>query len=187
MTTRDDWTMAALGAIARGGVAAVAVDVLATELGISRGSFYWHFANREALLVAAMEMWEQKGTAEIIEGLEGIPDPRARLRALFAEAFGDEGVVGLEPALLANADHPAVAPVLARVTERRIGLLGELYEGLGLPSEDARRCAIEAYATYLGWMELRRAAPQVVPEVAGVDEAGREALDHMVERLLRVP
>ncbi|MFD0204826.1 MULTISPECIES: TetR family transcriptional regulator [Saccharothrix] len=42
--TREDWMMAALRALARGGVAAVAVDALAGELDITRGSFYWHSA-----------------------------------------------------------------------------------------------------------------------------------------------
>lgn len=181
--TRDDWTMAALRAMARGGLAAVAVEPLAAQLGITRGSFYWHFKDREALLVAALEFWERAATTDVIAALADIAEPRQRLRALFAEAFGDEVIAGLEPALLAHADHPAVAPVLARVTRRRVDFLAELYAGLGLTPAVARRQAVVAYAAYLGWFELRRAAADVVPEVATSGRRAQSALAHLLTQL----
>src|SRR5260370_1248821 len=52
--TRDDWITAALRAIADGGLAAVGVEPLAARLGATKGSFYWHFENRDALLEAAI-------------------------------------------------------------------------------------------------------------------------------------
>jgi AcrR family transcriptional regulator len=57
---REDRTLAALGALTRGGVAEVWVEVLAKELDATCGSFYWHFADRRALLVAALEEWERQ-------------------------------------------------------------------------------------------------------------------------------
>ena len=78
----DDWAQAALDLIAEQGVAAVAVEPLARRLGVTKGSFYWHFPSREALLVAALERWE-KVEQEVFSSLEPIPDPRERLRALF--------------------------------------------------------------------------------------------------------
>ena len=50
----DDWALAALDVIAEQGLAAVAVEPLARRLGVTKGSFYWHFPSREALLVAAL-------------------------------------------------------------------------------------------------------------------------------------
>jgi AcrR family transcriptional regulator len=182
--TRQDWTMAALRALARGGVAAVAVEPLAAELGISRGSFYWHFTDRDALLESALALWEQRATEDVLGALAAIADPRERLRALLAEAFGGGTIDGLEPALLAHSDHPAVAPVLARVTHRRLEALGDLYAAIGLDPGAARRSAVVAYATYLGWYELRRSASGEVPEVAatGADSAG--ALAHLIDQLV---
>lgn len=184
MATRDDWTLAALSAMAKGGIAAVAVDPIATELGISRGSFYWHFADRNALLVAALEMWELKATTEIIDAVAKVSDPRKRLEALFCEAFGDEGIAGLEPTLLAHADHPAVAPVLTRVTERRIEFIVRVCTDLGMPPVEARRHAVFIYATYLGWFQLRRAAPLQVPEVAASGQCAADAVAHVFAQIV---
>lgn len=181
--TREDWTLAALRALARGGVAAVSVDGLAGELGITRGSFYWHFKDREALLVAAMESWERRTTAALVERLTPIEDPVERLREGFRTALGAEVVAGLEPALVAHADHPAVAPVLTRVIERRITFLADLYAEAGLTPAVARRQAVVAYAAYLGWADLRRAAASVVPEVAAEGPRGRAGLRHLIDQL----
>ncbi|MEU8773356.1 TetR/AcrR family transcriptional regulator [Streptomyces sp. NPDC048606] len=182
--TSEDWTMAALAALARGGVAAVAVDVLAKELAVTRGSFYWHFKNREALLVAALEAWERLATGQIIEDVDAEPDPLVRARKLFALALGDEEIAGLEPAIVAQVDHPTVAAVLDRVTRTRLDYLTRVFADLGLPDADARRRALAAYAAYLGWIELRRAVPRAAPETLTDGEGAREALDHLVELLV---
>jgi AcrR family transcriptional regulator len=59
----EDWEDAALNLIAEQGVGALAVEALARQLGVTKGSFYWHFRTREALLQAALERWEQFGGA----------------------------------------------------------------------------------------------------------------------------
>ena len=64
-------------------MAAVAVEPLARRLGVTKGSFYWHFPSRDALLVAALERWEKVEQETVFGQLEPIPDPRERLRALF--------------------------------------------------------------------------------------------------------
>lgn len=179
--------MAALAALARGGVAAVAVEPLASQLGVSRGSFYWHFTDRAELLAAALDFWATAATEEVIEQLRAIEDPGTRLSALFQEAFGDEVIAGLEPALLASADHPLVAPVLTRVTDERIRFLAECYADLGMTRSTARRQAVVTYAAYLGWFELRRAAPDVVPEVAATGRPARAALAYLLDQLVHPP
>src|SRR5215467_13391709 len=83
----QDWTDAALRALADGGVAAVRIDVLARGLGVTRGSFYWHFADRDALLRAALDQWEQAVTAQVIERMEHVASPLARFEQLVRVAF----------------------------------------------------------------------------------------------------
>src|SRR5215469_9908618 len=63
--TRDDWITAALASIADGGLAAVGVEPLAARLGATKGSFYWHFKNRDALLEAAIGRWEKETTTDV--------------------------------------------------------------------------------------------------------------------------
>ncbi|MFI5529342.1 TetR/AcrR family transcriptional regulator [Kitasatospora sp. NPDC051853] len=183
--TRDDWTMAALRALARGGVPAVAVDVLAKELEVSRGSFYWHFKNREALLVAALEAWEQHATTDVVAAVRAVGGgPRERARALLATALGTEEIAGLEPALATQAAHPAVAEVIDRVTRARLAFLTELAEDIGLAPQAARHRALACYAAYLGWLELRRTSPGPAPELTPGHPEAAAALDHLITLLL---
>lgn len=179
----QDWTDAALRALVEGGVGAVRVDALARGLGVTRGSFYWHFTDRDALLKAALEQWEQEATAGVIEELDGIGDPAERLERLIRGAFDNEAVPGLQPALMAHADHPVVMPVLHRVTAQRIGYIAALYRELGLPAAAARRRAVIAYTTYLGWLDLRRGPADTVPEVMPAGEASA-IIDDIVTMLL---
>ncbi|MFJ6672589.1 TetR/AcrR family transcriptional regulator [Actinosynnema sp. NPDC091369] len=160
--TRDDWTEVALRALAEGGVAAVAVEPLAARIGATKGSAYWHFPNREALLKATLERWEREHTEAVIELVESAAQPLEKLRLLFATVLEDVGHSAVELAMLAAKDDPAVAPVLGRVTERRIGYMEELFTALGFDADVARRRAVLAYSVYLGQAQLLSATPDVV-------------------------
>ncbi len=162
--TRSDWTAAALAALAEGGVAAVAIEPLAASLGATKGSAYWHFANREALLRATLERWEQDSTESVIKQVDTQPDGRSRLRALFASVLDHPTAHLIELALLSAPAEPVVTEIVHRVTERRIGYLAELCGQIGFPPEAARRRAILVYAAYLGTAQLRRAAPETLPD-----------------------
>ncbi|MBL1099561.1 TetR/AcrR family transcriptional regulator [Streptomyces coffeae] len=176
-----DWADAALTAIGEGGLAAVAVEPLAARLGATKGSFYWHFPHREALIEAALARWEETSTEAIIARLASEPDPERRLRRLFAEATEAVAKDPLEVSLLATAAHPQVAAVLGRVSERRIGYLAQLFTELGFPPDDARRRGLLAYAGFLGHTQLIHAVPQALP----VDEDWTRHLESVIATLLR--
>lgn len=181
--TADDWTLAALEAIGRGGLAAVAVEPLATRLGATKGSFYWHFTNRDALIEAALRRWETDHTDAVIALVEAVPEPLARLRLLIGmviESTAGPRADSIELAMLATAGHPHVAPVLARVTERRVAYTAGLFEALGLPPEEAARRALLAVSAYLGHAQLAHAAPRIVP---GTAEERGAYVDRIIELL----
>jgi AcrR family transcriptional regulator len=163
----DDWIEAALAAIAEGGPGAVAVEPLAVGLGATKGSFYWHFANRDALVAAALERWERSHTEEIIRFVEGEPDPVARLRALFVRVLETVGRDRIGVQLLAAADHPLVSDVVRRVTDRRIGYMVGLFEQLGLGSEEARARAVLVYTAYVGHDQIAFRMPGALPADPG--------------------
>jgi AcrR family transcriptional regulator len=169
--THDDWTEIALRALAEGGLGAVAIEPLATRAGATKGSVYHHFPNREALLRATVERWEREHTEKVIELVEAERSPRDKLRTLF-ETVLDRGRKGsVELALQAAAEHEVIAPVLRRVTERRLGYLTELFEQLGFDREHARKRALLAFSLYLGQVQLSATLPGLVEPVA--DEAVR--------------
>lgn len=155
---RSDWVEAALSAIRQGGLSAVVVETLAERLGTTKGSFYWHFHDREDLILAALELWELRMTA-IVERLEASPDPRARLARAF-DLFSEDRQGGfMHAALLNHADDPRVGPVLRRVVRRLHSFLTEAHVAAGMPEDQAGRHATLAISLYLGHFGLQRVLP----------------------------
>ena len=182
LVTRDDWADAALDALAGRGLAAVAVEPLARALGVTKGSFYWHFKDRAALVEAALARWEALAVDAPIAELAGLADPAERLRRLVAIAWERPEHLHAEQAL-ASSPEPVVARAVARVTARRLEFLVQTYRALGEPPARARQWAATAMATYLGTGLLLRAAPHVAPS----DAAFRALVRHFAASLMPRP
>lgn len=149
----DDWIAAAATRFAEGGADAVRVEPLAKSLGVSKGSFYWHFTDRAALLEAIVDAWEQRGTVEIIDAVEqATDDPAERLWALFERTFGTPSTVdAFETAVRAWAGHDAHAREVAkRVDKRRLAFVAGLLRAAGVSKVEARRRADLLYCTLIG-------------------------------------
>jgi AcrR family transcriptional regulator len=169
-----DWVEAAYRAMAEGGIRAVAVEPLARRLGVSRGSFYWHFEDRRSLVEAVLGRWEEESTEATISMTGRIADPGERLVRLAEEALGEaprdeasgEGIFrrrAFELAVSDAAEDPVVRPFLERITERRICYVEECYRALGFPTEEARHRALLVYAAYVGTVRLFRDLPDRIP------------------------
>lgn len=158
----DDWTTAALAAIAENGVANVSVERIARELHATKGSFYWHFKDRHALIVAALELWERRYTDDIIERLASIDDPRERFRSLLESAFHDHPGVLIDANLLAFASDEAVGAALNRVAKKRLAFVDQIFAQADAPGGSDR--ALLAYSAYIGLAQLRRTAPGLTPK-----------------------
>lgn len=150
----EDWKAAALDQIAEHGVGALAVEPLARQLGVTKGSFYWHFRTRNALLEAALERWEEHDEAEVLAQIEPIVDPRARLRALFDFVARELPSHRIYAALLKALDHPAVLTLMARVSQRRMEFLARAYREAGMTDVEAAHRARLTYAAYVGFMQI---------------------------------
>jgi AcrR family transcriptional regulator len=178
----DDWTSAALTVIGEAGVAAVAVESLAARLGATKGSFYWHFANRDALVEAALRRWEAERTEAVIALMDTEPVPRLRLTRLFSLAMQGGRGDAVEPALLASASDPVVGQAVSRVTRRRIAYVTQIFSELGLPIAEARSRALLAFTAHLGMMQMRHNGSSAVPADA---QAWEDYIDRVVELLLQ--
>ena len=152
--TADDWEQAALDLIAQQGVNAVAVEPLARQLGVTKGSFYWHFPTREALLKGALERWEKQDVDTLLNQVEPIADPRERLCELFRRTGREAKSHVIYSALLRALDHPSVQPVMARVSQRRMDFLTRAYRQVGMNRSIAAHRARLAYAAYVGFLQL---------------------------------
>ncbi len=150
----EDWAREALDQIAEQGVASVAVEPLARRLGVTKGSFYWHFPSRDALLQAALDRWETIEQEEVFGSLEKVTDPRERLRALFQVVAHEVKSHIIYSELLKALDHPAVSPVIGRVSQRRLDYLTASFRQAGLSRTEAQHRARLAYAAYVGFLQL---------------------------------
>ncbi len=149
-----DWELAALELIAEQGVGAVAVETLARRLGVTKGSFYWHFRSREALLSAALERWEDEGERVLLAQVDAIPQPRERLCELFRRVAREVQPHRIYAALLKALDHPLVIPLMQKVTQRRMDFLAHAYRQTGMDRAAAQHRARLAYAAYVGFLQM---------------------------------
>ena len=148
-----DWEAGALDLIADQGVAALAVEPLARRLNVTKGSFYWHFATREALLKAALQRWETHAD-EALDQIAMIDDPRARLFELFRRAGREAKSQMIYSALMRAMDQPIVHPVMERVSQRRLDFLARAYREVGMSAGNALHRAHLTYAAYVGFLQL---------------------------------
>jgi AcrR family transcriptional regulator len=159
---RTDWINAGLKALAEGGVATVRVEVLAKQLSVTKGSFYWHFVDRSELLAAMLESWRSERTLAIGELIKRkASDPRGRLAFLLKLSTDptSESTPGgrVENAIREWAKSSDMARMaLSRVDNERLAILADHYEGLGFRPATARARAFLFLAYVVGTNVLLR-------------------------------
>lgn len=176
----EDWEREALVLIASEGIQGLAVEPLARRMGITKGSFYWHFSNRDALLRQTLARWEEHDSRNIKTALGLIDKPRDRLRDFFRRVGREHLTHEVYRELCAAAGHPIVAPVLERVTKRRMAYLTSAFSELGMPPTAAEFQARLAYSSYLGFLQLQRQSQ--APEIGS--DALEEYVEHVIEQLI---
>jgi AcrR family transcriptional regulator len=150
----DGWIEAGLGEIARSGVEGVRVEVLAKNLGVTKGGFYRRFRDRAALLDGMLQAWST-GRIAAIEKHTSLDGTTARERlkaliALYSERMNTEGMaVELAIRQWARSDEAAAAAV-ASVDAARLKNVGQLYRATGLAPEEADAQAFLFYCFIFG-------------------------------------
>ena len=153
---RDDWLDAAFQAVVEGGFDNVRVLVLADTLGVTRGSFYWHFVDHAELVSALLARWRERELASS-RSLEALAtsDPCADLERLLDAALAHAGAnlenMRFELALrgLGRRD-PAVAGMLAEVDQLRLALFEAKFERLTGDRTTATDLAALFYLAIIG-------------------------------------
>jgi AcrR family transcriptional regulator len=145
--TSLDWVNAGLKALAKSGFTALKADTLSKALGVSRGSFYWHFADVGAFHAAVLQRWHEFAYENVVREVEGAPENR--LATLLDRAFRAD--VRLEMAVRSWATAEARAKTMVEaVDSRRLKYIRELLTEAGLTSNQASARARILYWTYLG-------------------------------------
>jgi AcrR family transcriptional regulator len=152
--TSESWVRAGFDELARAGVEGVRVEVLAKNLGVTKGGFYRRFRDRAALLAAMLEDWSGGRIAAIEQqaSLEG-ESARERLRALvrlYSERMNTEGMaIELAIRQWARSDE-AAAQAVASVDAARLKNVAQLYRATGLEADEADAQAFLFYCFIFG-------------------------------------
>jgi len=151
---RGEWIRVGLRVLAETGIEAVRVEPLAKRLGVTKGSFYWHFRDREELLVALLDAWRQKATQAVIDLVDSLSDePEQRIRELLGlvARTPDDRDMWVEIGFRdwARRDRRAQLAV-ASVDRERIGYFRRLLLELGFSEDDAEARAFLIYSYILG-------------------------------------
>ncbi len=150
----ETWIAAGFAEIARTGVEGVRVEVLAKNLGVTKGGFYRRFRDRAALLDAMLQSWRDGRIAAIEKqtGLDGA-SARERLKALiqlYSERMNPQAMaIELAVRQWARSDE-AAASAVASVDAARLKNVGHLYRATGLPAEQADAQAFLFYCFIFG-------------------------------------
>ena len=151
-TPRDVWIKEGLRALGVGGPDAVRIESLAQALGVTKGGFYWHFADRGALLTEMLDTWERVVSEDVITRVEaGGGEARVRLKRLFGIALAIDDMVGIEMAIRDwGRRDPEVAARLKRLDNRRMDYMRSLFGELTSDEDDVEVRCLLAFSLFIG-------------------------------------
>lgn len=180
--TPERWVDAATEVLVDHGIDSVRVDVLARALKVTRGSFYWHFKDREDLLRAVLQAWRARATEQLTKRLESAhDDPRAQIRDLISLPFRGRSAVRaarIELAIRAWARRDAMARAFVDEADAaRMGYIAQVFSSLGFGIAEARARAFLLYSYEV--------TESLLSSLGGA--AQRQERARFVERLLQQP
>ncbi len=150
---RQDWVEAGLEVLASAGIEAVRIEVLARKLRISKGSFYWHFADRGELLDAMLAKWEEQEAGWFASDGGKTTSPAERWARL-VEHIGVAENARLDVAAFAWARRdPRVAVRVAAVEEKRGHYIAQVLGEIGFTAATAEEWSEMALLVSRGWVD----------------------------------
>lgn len=151
-TPREGWIEQGLRALAEGGPDAVRIEALAKALGVTKGGFYGHFADRGALLEAMLEAWERESTDEVLDRVEREGgDARTRIRLAGQLTLSADRLLPIDLAIRdwARRDE-TVAQRLRRVDNQRMALLRAMIGTFCPDPDEVEARSLLAFCTAIG-------------------------------------
>jgi AcrR family transcriptional regulator len=168
-----DWLDQGLKALASNGFTALKAEPLASAMGVSRGSFYWHFADIGAFHAAVLEHWREVAAERIIADVEAAATDGSALPLLLRRVFGEQ--LRLENAVRTWATlDPAARRAVQAIDRRRLGYVENLLKRSGVSPGIARARAQILYWAFLGFALSDRPLPKAEQQ-AVLDELLRMA------------
>ncbi|MDX9706010.1 MAG: TetR/AcrR family transcriptional regulator [Azospira sp.] len=164
---RNDWIEGAIDILAEQGIAGLRVEVLAKNFGVTKGSFYWHFKDRQDLLDAVLEVWKEGRLRDIEKQTTVTPGNEVAQIHHVIEVYGavrNRKGMSIELAVRDWARHDArVAAEVEAVDTYRLECTRRIFAQLGFPDDEARARSILVFAYVFGHslMAYDRSQPKV--------------------------
>ena len=147
--SQEDWLQAARVVMTEQGIETVKVEVLARHLNVSKGSFYWHFKNRDDLLKRLLELWATS-TDWLITEASKASAPADKLKLLF-QHIAELGVSGEASIHMWAQQDTLVEKRLKQVERKRLKFLEQLFKEAGFRKRQAKENAELCYLAFLGY------------------------------------
>ena len=136
--SREAWLQQALDILAED-PEHLRIDELAERLGVSKGSFYWHFENRSEFILAMAEFWRDSNTLAVIEAVDAAhQSAEDRLYALMKQLL-ESDAARYDLAVRAWARHePNILPVIREVDSLRTKMVRSIFDDMGFDGPEAQ-------------------------------------------------
>jgi AcrR family transcriptional regulator len=145
-----DWLELGLKTLAAHGFTALKAEPLSKAMGVSRGSFYWHFADLDAYHAAILEYWREVAAERVIADLETTSANESPLARLLRRTFS--GRLALEKAVRSWATFdPRARAAVSAIDRRRLDYVERLLRGTGLENDVAQARAQILYWAFVGY------------------------------------
>ena len=157
----EDWLQAGYTALAEQGVRALKVERLCQQLGVTRGSFYWHFEDMDGYRAALVESWNTflERDRQSLAELDALP-PRERLSTMMIALVSPQHWM-LERAMREWARSDPVAAANIRAADRRLlHSVTKAYTDYGFSPTNAKLRAELTFAAGIGLLHLAGSAEQ---------------------------
>ena len=147
--SRDEWLARALEVIGKKGASELAVESLAQKLGVTKGSFYWHFKNRDNFFRQLIEYWDVNFTQTVIAEISGQGGPAEERLLELMRLVQTKRLDRFEMPVRAWAQqNPTLAPLVRRVDRHRISFVRSLFLEMGF-DEDEAEMRPRVFLTYM--------------------------------------
>jgi AcrR family transcriptional regulator len=156
----EDWIQAGFSQLSAHGVETVRVEILARNLGATKGSFYWHFKDREELLLRMLLRWET-AEGQWLEEASELRSGAAVRWARFIARCADPERARLEAALGAwSRQDGRVASRVAAIEAKRRAHVVSVLRDVGFTPSAAEKWSEVAWLICLGWMDKATRDPE---------------------------
>ena len=149
----NDWILAAFARLSSEGVDSVRVEVLARDMGVSKGSFYWHFTDREDLLAKLLARWNES-ELDWLDRAQAENESAAARWAVFVERSADPTRARLEVAIRnwARKDQN-VAANASVIEQKKAKFIAGVLQDTGFARDAAEYWSEIVQLACLGWID----------------------------------